>query len=91
MEDPLDVMKKGYKITSIVGIFGFPVICYNLLDHEGSWLYFTCCGWIGIIISYLFNEITNYFHIFIILGIIWISTSPLLNPLLMFLHLILGK
>jgi len=65
MEDPLDVMKKGYKITSIIGIFGFPVICYNLLNHNGSWVYFTCCGWIGIIISYLFIEITRYFiHIY---------------------------
>lgn len=61
MEDPLDVMKKGYKVTSIIGIIGFPIICYNLLNHKGSWINFTFCGWIGICISYLFIEITRYY------------------------------
>jgi hypothetical protein len=38
MEDPLDIMKKGYKVTSIIGIIGFPIICYNFLNYKGSWI-----------------------------------------------------
>ena len=61
MEDPLDIMKKGYRVTMILGIIGFPIICYNFLDYKGSWINFTFCGWIGITISYLFIEITRYY------------------------------
>jgi len=28
MEDPLDIMKKGFKVSVIIGIIGFPIICY---------------------------------------------------------------
>ena len=60
-EDPLDVMKKGYRVSMFLGIVGFPLICYKFLNINGSWVEFSLCGWIGIVISYLFIEITRYY------------------------------
>ena len=61
IEDPLDIMKKGYRVAMIIGIIGFPLICYNFLNYKGSWMAFSICGWIGIGISYFFIELTRYY------------------------------
>jgi Na+/H+-translocating membrane pyrophosphatase len=61
VEDPLDVMKKGYRVSMGLGTVGFPIICYFFLNHEGSWIEFSLCGWIGILISYLILELTRYY------------------------------
>lgn len=61
VEDPLDVMKKGYRVAMLVGVIGFPVICYQFLNHEHSWIEFSLCGWIGILVSYVILELTRYY------------------------------
>ncbi|CAD8185552.1 unnamed protein product [Paramecium pentaurelia] len=64
IEDPLCIMKKGYRIAMIIGFFGFFFICHhclNPLQHKDAWLYFGMCGLIGIIVSYLFIEVTQYY------------------------------
>lgn len=62
IEDPLDVMKKGYKISMMVGVVGFTIICFCFLNANGSsWIYFSLCGLIGAIISFLFIEVTQYY------------------------------
>lgn len=60
-EDPLDVMKKGYRVSMGLGTVGFPIICYFFLNHNGSWIEFSLCGWIGIGISYIILELTRYY------------------------------
>jgi Na+/H+-translocating membrane pyrophosphatase len=54
-------MKKGYRVAMIIGILGFPCICYKFLNYKGSWFAFSICGWIGVGISYFFIEITRYY------------------------------
>ena len=63
LEDPLDIMKRGYKYAMGLGITGFIVICYWFLNpnNQGVWIYFSCCGVIGAIISFLFIEVTQYY------------------------------
>lgn len=63
LEDPLDIMKRGYKYAMGLGIVGFILICYLFLNpnNQGVWIYFSCCGIIGTIISFLFIEVTQYY------------------------------
>lgn len=61
LEDPLDVMKKGYRVSMVIGVIGFMCLCYLFLNPEkypNAWLNFTFCGMIGVIVSYLFIEVT---------------------------------
>jgi Na+/H+-translocating membrane pyrophosphatase len=44
-----------------IGIVGFPILCYNFLNYKNSWVQFTLCGWVGIIISYFILELTRYY------------------------------
>ena len=63
LEDPLYIMKRGYKYAMAMGISGFILICYLFLNPNGQgvWIYFSCCGVIGSIISFLFIEVTQYY------------------------------
>jgi len=73
IEDPLSVMKKGYKVTVLLGFFGIIISCYLFLNIPGltdglikektnySWIYFAACGVIGLIDSYLFIIITQIY------------------------------
>jgi len=72
-EDPLNVMKKGYKVSVILGFIGIILCCFYLLNIPGltdgeikeridySWIYFAACGIIGLIDSYLFIIITQIY------------------------------
>lgn len=73
IEDPLVVMKKGYKVSVLLGFIGIVLACYYLLNIPGlsdgvikekidySWMYFATCGLIGLIDSYLFIIITQIY------------------------------
>ena len=72
VEDPLNVMKKGYKVTVLLGCIGIIASCYLLLNvpsfgtstrgkSEYAWIYFTACAFIGLIDSYLFIIITQIY------------------------------
>lgn len=64
LEDPLDIMKKGYRVSMFVGVIGFMVLCYMFLNpdkYPNAWLNFAFCGMIGVIVSYLFIEVTQYY------------------------------
>jgi hypothetical protein len=60
-EDPLHVMKRGYRVAMSVGLVGFAWICFQFLNpHQfpRAWLCFFFCGIIGVTVSYLFMEVT---------------------------------
>jgi len=66
IEDPLEIMKRGYKIAMVLGIAGFFLICKNFLNapdsgKPGVWLQYALCGLVGIIVSYLFIVSTQYY------------------------------
>lgn len=54
-------MKRGYRISMTIGIIGFIGLCYTFLNPEkypSAWINFSLCGMIGVLISYLFIEVT---------------------------------
>ena len=61
VEDPLDVMKRGFRYTIGIGVAGFLLLSYVLLDERGSSVYFAACGLIGIGVSYVFILSTQYY------------------------------
>lgn len=64
LEDPLNVMKKGYRVSMVLGVAGFIFLCYTLLNPEkfpSASFYFSACGLVGILVSYLTIEVTQYY------------------------------
>lgn len=66
LEEPLDVMKRGYYVAIVVGLIGFYVLSSQLLSfttkpEDTSSLYFFGCGVVGMVVSYLFVIITQYY------------------------------
>lgn len=71
IEDPLDVMKKGYRVCVILGTVGIILLTYLMLnipnnnDHgreqSFAWVYFAACGLIGLVDSYLFIIVTQMY------------------------------
>ena len=63
LEDPLKILKRGYKVAFLCGISGFVLISYLLLgtDYPNSWFCYAFCGIIGAVISFLFLECTEYY------------------------------
>ena len=56
--DPMTALNKGYFVTTILAIVGFYLAVRILLDNN-LWLFFA--GIIGIVLSYLFVFITQYY------------------------------
>lgn len=64
LEDPTLIMKRAYRISMMVGVFGFFFICYLFLNpskYSDAWVIFSLCGMVGMIVSYLFIEVTQYY------------------------------
>ena len=63
LEDPLIILKRGYKVAFVIGVCGFIFISYMFLstDIADSWMCYAICGIIGAVISYLFLECTQYY------------------------------
>jgi K(+)-stimulated pyrophosphate-energized sodium pump len=57
-EDPMAALNRGYLITSILAIAGFYVAVYSLLQNN---YWFFAAGIIGVITSYVFVWITQYY------------------------------
>ena len=57
-EDPMSALNRGYLVTSILAMIGFYLSIYFLL---GNRLWFFAAGVIGIVTSYLFVWITQYY------------------------------
>src|SRR5579862_2897021 len=57
-EDPMHALNKGYYVTSILALIGFAVAVYYML--QGRW-WLLGCGVCGIITSFLFVRITEYY------------------------------
>src|SRR5579862_2894213 len=57
-EDPMHALNKGYYVTSILALIGFAAAVYYML--QGRW-WLLGCGVCGIITSFLFVRITEYY------------------------------
>lgn len=57
-EDPMKALNRGYLITTIGALVGFFLAIWILLEHN---MWFFACGVVGIITSYIFVWITQYY------------------------------
>ena len=64
LEDPLTVLKRGYHVSLILAIIGLYLICSIFLsvpNFPNAWFYFFLCSCVGIIVSFMFIYITQYY------------------------------
>src|SRR5487761_306882 len=57
-EEPMHALNRGYYVTSVLAMAGFAVAVYTMLG--GRWWLFAC-GIVGMITSFLFVRITEYY------------------------------
>jgi K(+)-stimulated pyrophosphate-energized sodium pump len=63
-EDPMDALNIGYYLTSFLAAIGFAASAWWLLRSEqapNAWIYYTTCGFIGILTSQAFVYLTQYY------------------------------
>jgi len=63
-EDPLNVLKRGYYVSLSLAMGGLFVICRCFLYIEAlpsAYLYFYLCSVVGVLVSFLFVGITQYY------------------------------
>ena len=63
-EDPMDALNIGYYLTSFLAAVGFAASAWWLLRSEqapNAWIYYTTCGFIGILTSQAFVYLTQYY------------------------------
>ncbi|MEK7384132.1 MAG: sodium-translocating pyrophosphatase, partial [Elusimicrobiota bacterium] len=63
-EDPMDALNIGYYLTSFISALGFAGAAWWMLRSEqapNAWLYYTVCGFIGILTAQAFVYITQYY------------------------------
>jgi Na+/H+-translocating membrane pyrophosphatase len=64
LEDPLNVLKRGYYVSLILALLGLFYICKTFLyipSLPSAYLYFFLCSAIGVVVSFLFVKITQYY------------------------------
>jgi H(+)-translocating pyrophosphatase len=62
--NPMEPMRRGYMTSLLLGFISFTFSCYWFLSSRHapySWVYFSICGLIGMLTSYVFVASTNYF------------------------------
>jgi K(+)-stimulated pyrophosphate-energized sodium pump len=61
-ENPLNGLKRGYVISSILAVIGIAVACYTMLNAPGTtWWYFFLAGVVGVVLAYVFVLVTQYY------------------------------
>ncbi len=57
-------MKRGYYVSLVLALIGLFLICYNYLYIPYlpyAYLHFFACSSVGVVVSYLFIRITQYY------------------------------
>ena len=57
-QDPMDALNRGYYVTTLLALVGFAVAVYYML--QGRW-WLLSCGVVGMVTSFLFVRITEYY------------------------------
>jgi K(+)-stimulated pyrophosphate-energized sodium pump len=63
-EDPMDALNIGYYVTSFLAAIGFACASWWMLRSEAApnaWIYYTACGFIGILTAQAFVYVTQYY------------------------------
>ena len=64
LEDPLDILKRGYYVSLGLAIVGLFYICrtfLNVPEYPNAYLCFFGCAVVGVTVSFLFVMITQYY------------------------------
>jgi Na+/H+-translocating membrane pyrophosphatase len=64
LEDPLDVLKRGYYVSLVLAFLGLFFICKNFLalpSVPNAYLYFFACASVGVLVSFMFVQLTQYY------------------------------
>jgi H(+)-translocating pyrophosphatase len=64
LEDPLDILKRGYYVSLCLALVGLFFICKTFLflpKYPNAYLCFFGCTFIGVVVSFLFVMITQYY------------------------------
>jgi H(+)-translocating pyrophosphatase len=65
LEDPMTIMKRGFRVTMILAAISIWVLCWLLLRVGNvapkAWWHYALCGMIGLAVSYLYVLITEYY------------------------------
>src|SRR6202167_3340107 len=57
-QDPMDALNRGYYVTTLLALVGFAAAVYYML--QGRW-WLLSCGVVGMVTSFLFVRITEYY------------------------------
>ncbi|MCX7019870.1 MAG: sodium-translocating pyrophosphatase [bacterium] len=63
-EDPMKSLNRGYFITTIGAFIAFGLACFIMFSDQrapSAWIWFLACGLVGIVTSYMFVWITQYY------------------------------
>src|SRR5580698_8988635 len=61
-EDPMHALNRGFYVTSALALLGFAGAVYTMLNGpQVQWLWLLGCGVVGLITSFLFVWITEYY------------------------------
>lgn len=64
LEDPLDILKRGYYVSLGLALVGLFYICKTFLfvpKHPNAYLFFFGCACVGVIVSFLYVLMTQYY------------------------------
>jgi H(+)-translocating pyrophosphatase len=64
LEDPLDVLKRGFFVASGLSAVGVAVLCYNLLQvplFPNAWWHFLLCAYVGMLSAFVNLFIAQYY------------------------------
>jgi K(+)-stimulated pyrophosphate-energized sodium pump len=69
-EDPMNILNRGYWVTTILSVIGLGITTYVMMQTNGAvglagglptWVYFFFCGIVGLATSVVFVYITQYY------------------------------
>ena len=64
LEDPLNILKRGYYVSLALALVGLYAICRIFLyipSLPNAYIWFFLCSAVGVIVSFLFIKITQYY------------------------------
>ncbi len=76
-QDPMDALNRGYYVTTLLALAGFAAAVYYML--QGRW-WLLASGAVGILMSFLFVRITEYYTETRYLPVQSIATASLTGP-----------
>jgi len=80
-ENPMTGLKRGYLVTTILAVLGILISTYFMLNAPGTkWFYFFLAGVVGVLLSYVFVVVTQYYTDYYYKPVLEIAKSCTTGP-----------